>query len=676
MQITSLKQLVEPASVDWQGIKLASFDFFDTLVWRKQPEINLLQNCLRDFAKRHQLTVNIDDFMHWREQIYAEVGAQNQTAESDRELSIYPWYAGVFANFSENSDLADAFCQQLLAAEAANLYLRSDVKQTFQALQRRGIRCVITSDTYYPAAFFHDFLHDNGLSGLVDALFLSCDLGVNKASGKLFYNLFARQSVRPEQVIHIGDNLHSDVQQARRAGISAVQFVEPDNSEQQQQALHDFGKQIIAPLLVVFSDWLADNTDPRRTLLFLARDGFLLHRAFQSRYPQRKSDYVYLNRVIANQLSFSALDATTLAMLNRQHKAEGAWGLVKVFGLYQTAFAEQLQLFIDRQQLSQDSLLNDTLCAQLLCEQPLVEQFAAALADKQHINRQYLQQYLRNEEVTLVDVGWRGSIFKQLAPLFAAIRDCRLLASIQADEQGIQSAVNPQRQSDYLVSLSEYRDLLEWALSEDKGACVGIDQQLSPVFASNRVDSAKQRVQQGVSEGLQAIGKNKLSGCFQQVLADWQGYFAGLPTAFINALAKIQSEMGIDGQSGVRFADFLHKGSLASSQSQQQSIQSQSRISGFLALVAELKQAPQLVVYGAGSGFEFVYPHLAGSIDFIVDINRSLQGKHVQSLLVKSPDALQQVTGTLLVSVIGRKQQISPLLQHTNCKTLFLEDYV
>jgi putative hydrolase of the HAD superfamily len=61
-----------------------------------------------------------------------------------------------------------------------------------------------------------------GLTESVDALFDSCDEGVEKPDPRFFHIALDRTSSRPESTVHVGDLYHVDVVGARAAGIGAI----------------------------------------------------------------------------------------------------------------------------------------------------------------------------------------------------------------------------------------------------------------------------------------------------------------------------------------------------------------------------------------------------------------------------------------------------------------------
>ncbi len=62
------------------------------------------------------------------------------------------------------------------------------------------------------------------LEGLVDHVVVSGDLGIHKPDPAIFQHLLAQAGALPREAAHVGDSIHSDVQGARAAGMTAIWY--------------------------------------------------------------------------------------------------------------------------------------------------------------------------------------------------------------------------------------------------------------------------------------------------------------------------------------------------------------------------------------------------------------------------------------------------------------------
>ena len=94
----------------------------------------------------------------------------------------------------------------------------------FNKLKQMGKLIIITSDMYLPKSTIEAMLHKCGFSEY-HALYVSSDLGITKASGEL-YRYITQIYGNNKSYIHIGDNLISDMKNAREAGWSSYYYMD------------------------------------------------------------------------------------------------------------------------------------------------------------------------------------------------------------------------------------------------------------------------------------------------------------------------------------------------------------------------------------------------------------------------------------------------------------------
>ena len=102
--------------------------------------------------------------------------------------------------------------------QTANLWetVPDDVRPALATLRRRGYRLVVVSNANGRLRHLFERV---GLIDAVDALFDSCDEGVEKPDPRFFNIALQRTSSTPDTTVHVGDLYHVDVVGARAAGI-------------------------------------------------------------------------------------------------------------------------------------------------------------------------------------------------------------------------------------------------------------------------------------------------------------------------------------------------------------------------------------------------------------------------------------------------------------------------
>ena len=116
---------------------------------------------------------------------------------------------------------ADALAELNEYHQTSNLWetVPDDVRPALAALRQRGYRLVVVSNANGRLRHLFERV---GLVDAVDALFDSCDEGVEKPDPRFFNIALERTGSTPETTVHVGDLYYVDVVGARAAGIQPV----------------------------------------------------------------------------------------------------------------------------------------------------------------------------------------------------------------------------------------------------------------------------------------------------------------------------------------------------------------------------------------------------------------------------------------------------------------------
>ncbi len=94
-----------------------------------------------------------------------------------------------------------------------------DVGPTLEELASRGIKLGVISNW---DERLRPLLQGLKLHDYFDTIIVSCETGFAKPSPVMFEQASEKLALRPEQILHIGDDLELDARGARRAGMRAV----------------------------------------------------------------------------------------------------------------------------------------------------------------------------------------------------------------------------------------------------------------------------------------------------------------------------------------------------------------------------------------------------------------------------------------------------------------------
>ncbi len=119
-------------------------------------------------------------------------------------------------------------CEELLRDEVASARLLAGALATLEFLARRGFRLGLISNL---SSAHVAPLESAGLTGLFDAIVLSCRDGVVKPEAEAFRLLCERLGLPAEHVLMVGDSLANDVRAAAAFGMRAARIGEGGEGE-------------------------------------------------------------------------------------------------------------------------------------------------------------------------------------------------------------------------------------------------------------------------------------------------------------------------------------------------------------------------------------------------------------------------------------------------------------
>jgi HAD superfamily hydrolase (TIGR01549 family) len=178
--------------------------------------------------------------------------------------------------------------------------------EVLSRLKSIGKRVICISDSYLSVEQMSAILEHHGSLRYIDKLYVSCEVGKRKSTGRLFQYVIEKEG---EKIVHIGDNYDSDYIMPRRLGIRALSF--HSRSEQGRKSklktlldsenkmnyvnaivrspaphkseLQRVGYEVLGPALTVFVHNVAEQArkDSVEALFFVARDGYALKKIYE-----------------------------------------------------------------------------------------------------------------------------------------------------------------------------------------------------------------------------------------------------------------------------------------------------------------------------------------------------------------------------------------------------------
>jgi len=293
-----------------------SFDLFDTLIRRRFLKVNEVHDMVSAYAlslvgRRHDSSPFDLTLLRYRMsdalKSFDGTGTQEPLIDHvwDRILSQH------VADAAARAQIVSKVVDFELSVELENLGLIEGGRELLVKLRTDGKIVTAISDMYFDMAGMRRILRKLEILELFDHIYVSADSQLTKQTGDLFYKVLDDLGLHPSQLLHVGDNRHSDIAMAAEIGIDCI-LVEQHHLLELE--LPTYGKRLrieqdVADIVKVhLASVLFDATD-RRTehLYFLARDGCAIS-AFLEKWrhplvdrflPAPPHSDMYVNRILA-----------------------------------------------------------------------------------------------------------------------------------------------------------------------------------------------------------------------------------------------------------------------------------------------------------------------------------------------------------------------------------------
>ncbi|MGU8265167.1 HAD family hydrolase [Clostridium perfringens] len=443
-----LKKLIENNEV-------ISFDIFDTLIKRninRPTDIFGLVEVL--YNKDNNKKINFK-----KDRILAERKARLCNSREDITLD------DIYNNFKK--DYNDSDLKELKELEKkieVSMCIGNEkVIEAFNYAKSLNKKVIIVSDMYLTRDVIEDILNKNGVVGY-DDIYISSEYGLTKHTGNLFKYVCDKNKFLADRMLHIGDNIGSDINQAKKFGINTFHIKESGegtlskkilnkiddkfskkdiyeniidilvkyNSENKDY-MYKYGYGVLGPILYGFLDYIHKDSIKKRVehIYFFSRDGYLLKKAYDKYYfsdNKIESSYLYVSR-----------KSLVTPMIKESDSIE------EVFDKLGIKVPISVSSFFDR-------FLRDSSIMR-----PIVERYYESYNDILDINKEYqkvnnlykdskeilfkeikkqrllLEKYLIQENINkynnigIMDLGWRGSLQFNLINI---LNECKFNTSV------------------------------------------------------------------------------------------------------------------------------------------------------------------------------------------------------------------------------------------------------
>ncbi len=542
----SLREAGTRLSEQPSGIRVVSFDFFDTLVCRVCGEPNdLFIEAGRQLAARGLFARPFTPMEFYSARIAADERARKNAARQGRFVEIK--LADIYAELKNVVTDAAAACRLEFDLERNYCYLNPAVASLAQHAKALGCKVAVISDTYFSSAQLQQLLRENGFSpSLFDLFLVSCERGKAKWNGQLYQDLFRHFDIHPGELMHFGDNLHADYHASRRFGVQAVHYYKTTpqldqhfageknlrgsdqhfagalnsvriltarRAESNQDAFRD-GAFVFGPVLARYADWCVEKFKAAnvRKVLALMREGELLGELVRRSAAVAKFDLEIVNcytsrRATARGAMPEVTPAAALELLEGSSSVT-LQSILEVLGL-----GEEIARQFDPQRLRRpipaQENINELL--KLLFDNPRIhELIEAGRTESFDLAFAYLSSLAGNESnVGVLDIGWGGSIQRNVTRILRRggckihTVGCYLARTRKSGRLALDGdAVHAFMEQEWC----RFTILPELAITSPVGSTNGYERDVSgavrPVLGRYEISSAEQLVKTRLRDGI------------------------------------------------------------------------------------------------------------------------------------------------------------------------------
>ncbi|WP_368163946.1 HAD-IA family hydrolase [Aeromonas sp. R6-2] len=432
------------------NITHVSLDIFDTLLRRAcdEPSWVFEESARRLLNRGLELPIEAEDYRFCR----SEAEARARKLISGEEIC----FDDIFEQLPFSDEIKAALKVEELKVEREILYPDPIIQEVLIRAQLKNKLIVFISDMYLPEVFLRDCIAVKCPKITYNYLFVSSSVGLTKQSGALFSHVVTQMELKPEQVLHIGDNPKADVQSAQRLGLASLHFDLPDHLSEileneklyrvnlpsnmqharklavlsmpqqlseEEQFFYAYGAFILGPILTAFSKWVLQSAKRLKVknILSLMREGGIFAACinrqidFQSQqysdvccqtcYASRKA--TYLPAIDDSQLE----DAVSQTLMRRNYTVRDFFNEFGIQDVRLTSFLDTPLAFLDQIAIDgQDGL-------QLMADvfEINIDQIKRNIHKNKLAMREYFGGLTGNEPYLLVDLGGGGTIPFQIS---------------------------------------------------------------------------------------------------------------------------------------------------------------------------------------------------------------------------------------------------------------------
>lgn len=414
---------------------IISFDIFDTLLKRDvrlPTDVFLLM--AKEMEKENIYSVP-KNFV--KDRVIAEKLARKKSINEEITFNE------IYENFPiEYNDDILAYIKKIeLDIEKKVLTKNLDIYDIYKKCIKKNKKIIITSDMYLPINFIKEILKINGIFKY-EKIYLSSDIKKTKRSGNLFKYILKDLDIQPNEILHIGDNKHSDYIMPKKLGFKVylipnfknnINFYTNENLyenylntfinnriEGNSNIFYSLGYECFGIMLYNFCIWLNKNIKIMniKKILFLSRDGYIIKKAYDIIFPNTNTIYFYASRralIVPTLFKIKSFDDINNLIFYKEKIKLSRF--IKSTGLEDVNLKEILAKY----NLNEDFIINTKKPQAnfLYFFDDIKEIIKKNSKDEFDIISKYFKENIDTDKVAIVDIGWHGNMQRAISSILS-----------------------------------------------------------------------------------------------------------------------------------------------------------------------------------------------------------------------------------------------------------------
>lgn len=213
--------------------KAILWDIDGTLLDFERAEEAGIRGCFQTFG----LGECTDEMLKEYQKINRRYWQMLERGEIEKQILLTRRFEDFLNRYHLNSAVASAFNEEYQMRLGDTVVFCNHALETVQALKGKILQCAVTNGTKVAQ---DRKLKNSGLDKLLDLVFISEEVGAEKPQKAFFDTVFSKiGSLKPEEILIVGDSLTSDIQGGIHAGIKTCWF-HPKKQDNTTEFLPDY----------------------------------------------------------------------------------------------------------------------------------------------------------------------------------------------------------------------------------------------------------------------------------------------------------------------------------------------------------------------------------------------------------------------------------------------------